>query len=229
MGSLCQAQPRLLLLLPWAAPGVDRTPRGSFVRAVTATRRQRTRGSMNSPALRGQTRGPRRHVLAWGRIRPSPSAAPAARGQQLKRSSPPADRDRPRCRGPGPDTTIESRPTRRGLLRAEPTARSLPPPALSRRPLSGPRAHHPRHRPHSLRDALRYPDNGASPSGNCRAKPTSGGNDRSRPAAHEEWRKVPSAAGPEAVPRVSASGGCCAVAALRAGPSAVFRVWWLDL
>lgn len=121
-----------------AAAGVDRTPRGSLVRAATAPRRQRTRGSMNSPALRGQTRGPRRHVLAWGRIRPPPSAAPAARGQQHKRSSPPADRDRPRCRGPDPDTTIESRPTRRGLLRAEPAAgrahRPLSPAALSSAP-----------------------------------------------------------------------------------------------
>lgn len=32
----------------------------------------------------------------------------------------------------------------------------------ARRSLSRPRAHRPRRRPHSLRDALRYPDNGAS-------------------------------------------------------------------
>lgn len=212
-----------------AAPGVDRTPRGFLVRAVTATRRHRTRGSTNSPAQRGQTRGPRRHVRARGQIRPPRPQLPPPAG-----SSSSAPHFRLTAIDPAAAGRAQTQPRRAGR-HATGCCGQSPPPALPR-PWAAPAARSPApaltaRAAGRTRSAMLCvtPTTERAPSGNCRAEPRSGGNGRSRPAAHGEWRKVPSAAGPAAAPRVPASGGCCAVPALRSGPRVVFRAWWIDL
>ncbi|KAM4764724.1 uncharacterized protein ACIQIH_014013 [Cyanocitta cristata] len=194
VGSLCQAE--LRLLLPWGSswsgahsawvprPGRDRHSPAQNKGLHELPGFERANARATSPPSRP------------GADSTAPAPAPAARGKQLKRPSLPADRDRSRCCGPGPDTTTESRPTPHGLLRAEPAARSPPPVGSARRPLSRPAL--------TARAAGRTrsamlcvtPTTGRAPSGNCRAESRSGGKGRSRPAAHGEWRKVPSAAAP---------------------------------
>lgn len=80
------------------------------------------------------------------------------------------------------------RPTRRGLLRVEPAARS-PAPALTARAAG------------RTRSAMLCvtQTTGRVGSGNSRVEPRSNGSGRSHPAAHEDWREVTSTVGSAAV------------------------------
>lgn len=196
MRSLCQAEPRLLL--PWEAPGVDQTLRGSLVQAVAATRRHRPRGYTNSTAPRRQTRGPRHYVRARGRIRPLPPPAGSSSNASYLRLT---------AINPAVAGRARVQPWRAGRHAAGCCEHS-PSPALPR-PQAAPAALSPAPtltaraagRTRSAMLCVSSTTRRAA-SGNCRAEPRNGGKGRSCPGLHEEWRKVTSAAAPSAVSRI---------------------------